>query len=332
MNNISPKYQSVLKRPSDPVTRHTPLPVMRIRHSDTKAFAFRCGCARCGRLLKSNEQLALTALQSKAIADEALSQLAALREANARLTISTAAARELASKAEDARQQQIRFLATIAHELRNPLAPMRTAACLLGSAGIDQPQLARIQTVIERQVRHMARLVDDLLYGSRADMGQFRIERRIIDLAPVLDAAIQMSKPAMEKRLQSLTAMMPAGPVMVNGDAERLVQVFSNLLDNASKYTPHGGDIKLSMEKSNQTVTIKTADTGIGITSQALPTIFDLFVQVPSSADGPPNQGGLGIGLAVVRSLVEAHEGHVVATSQGQDLGSEFTVTLGAID
>ncbi|MDO9002432.1 MAG: HAMP domain-containing sensor histidine kinase [Aquabacterium sp.] len=251
-----------------------------------------------------------------------------LREANAQLVIAALNAQELEAKAEHAHTQQIRFLAMVAHELRNPLTPIRTVSLLLNHAGLDKPQLARLQGIIERQVSHISRLIDDLLDGSRVSAGKFQLKRCVMEMSDVLDAAVQMCKPAMDKRHQRLVVSLPVGPVCVEGDAVRLTQVFSNLLDNASKYTPDEGEVQLTLENQGPMVMIKVADNGMGINASALPYIFDLFVQDTMASTFVQTSPGLGIGLAVVRDLVVAHGGTVVATSAGRNLGSEFVVML----
>jgi diguanylate cyclase (GGDEF)-like protein len=251
-----------------------------------------------------------------------------LREANEQLVIAALASQELERQVEEVHSRQIKFLAMVAHELRNPLTPIRTAAELLKRARSDDALVGRLQGVIERQVAHMARLVEDLLDGSRVSTGKFRLERDTVDLVEVLGIAVESCRPAIDKRQQQLKLALPAGPVLVQGDAVRLAQVFGNLLDNASKYTPEGGDISLAMSPADRAVVIVVADNGIGIAQEALQHVFDLFVQGTRALTA--QNRGLGIGLAVVRELVEAHGGTVVATSAGKDLGSEFVVTLPA--
>lgn len=254
------------------------------------------------------------------------SRMRELREANERLVIAALSAQELETQAADAHRRQIEFQAIVAHELRNPLAPIRTVAELLDRSGTDQPTLAKLQGILRRQVTHMARLIDDLLDGSRLSAGKFRLDCRRADLAGIIDRAIETSRPAMELRRQHFTRRLPSGPLDVHGDPVRLVQVFSNLLSNASKYTPAGGAIMLSLERLDGAVSITVSDNGIGISSEALPDIFSLFVQDPRAL--ALYNGGVGIGLAVVRELVEAHGGTVVGRSAGRNLGSEFIVTL----
>ncbi len=247
-----------------------------------------------------------------------------MREANQQLLLAALDARDLQTAAEQAQQQQSRFLAMLAHELRNPLTPIRAAAALLNRVGHEE--LPRMQSIIERQVTHMTRLVGDLLDLSRVHTGKLRLERERVDLADVIAEAIDACQPAMDARKQHFDVQVPSGPLVVDGDHVRLAQVLSNLLDNASKYTPNGGDIGLRVEVLDDAVVLRVTDSGIGITAEALPDVFDPFVQDPHATGF--NGVGLGIGLTVVRELVEAHGGSVVASSAGPGLGSAFVVTV----
>lgn len=247
-----------------------------------------------------------------------------MREANEQLLMAALDARDLQSAAEFAHRQQTEFLAALAHELRNPLAPIRNAAAMI--SGVRADELPRLQAVIERQGAHMSRLVDDLLDVSRVNTGKLRVLRQRVCLGPIIDSAVQACRPAMDTRLQSFTVQMPAESLEMDGDPVRLAQVLSNLLDNASKYTPDRGQVRLSVLREGQSVLIRLSDTGIGISAQALPRIFAPFVQDPHAVVF--NGAGLGIGLTVVRQLIEAHGGTVVASSAGVGLGSQFTVTL----
>jgi diguanylate cyclase (GGDEF)-like protein len=258
------------------------------------------------------------------------SPLAELREANERLVIAALTAQELKTLAEDAHGRQIKFMAMAAHELRNPLGPIRMAASLMNLSTNDEARLKRLQGIIESQVSHMARLVDDLLDGSRISTGKLRLDYTTAELAGILTLAAQTCQPAMQERKQHFDIHLPAAPVMTLADPVRMAQVFSNLLDNASKYTAPFGHITLSLATQGNEAIVTIADNGIGITAEALPHIFDLFVQDPGALT--LHSGGFGIGLAVVRELVQAHGGSVVVRSDGRNQGSTFVVTLPLAD
>lgn len=256
------------------------------------------------------------------------SRHAQLQEANERLVLAALNAQELQAAAESAQRRQTQFLALVAHELGNPLAPIRIAAAQLGRARTDEVLLPRAQDIIERQAAHMSRLVGDLLDVSRGGTGMLTLERRTVDLAGIIDAAVGSFRPAMNTRRQRFTLQMPEPPIDVHGDPARLAQVLGNLLDNASRYTPEGGEIELSVVRAGDSIVITVSDSGIGITEEGLRTVFDPFVQ-DTHAIGTDNTGA-GIGLTVVRELVEAHGGSVVANSAGRGRGSQFEVTLPA--
>jgi len=305
------------------------------------------------QLLEANEQLVLAALRAQAIADSARRRLRALtqpgpslakvspsgrlaraeygtrvgdlREANEKLVLAALNSSELEAEAEQANRRHVAFLAMAAHELRNPLLPLRLAAQMLTRSRTEE-ELRKLQETINGQVSHMARMIGDLLDGSRISSGKFRLERRIVNLSDVLDFAVETCEPALDARHHRFKRVGPTGPLRVNGDQMRLVQVFSNMLENAAKYTPVGGEISLATAVVGDKVAVTVSDNGIGITVQALPRVFELFVQDEHAAAA--NGAGLGIGLAVVRELVEAHGGNVVAASAGKDLGSQFVVTL----
>lgn len=251
---------------------------------------------------------------------------AQLQEANEKLVLAALDAQDLQAAAEQAQRRQTEFLAVLAHELRNPLAPIRSAAALLGRVNADEPLLARVQGVIERQVVHISRLVGDLLDVSRVSTGKLRLERRMLEMGSIIDEAVDACRPAMDAREQRFHCEMPARALEVHGDPVRLAQVFSNLLDNASKYTLNGGEIHLVVATTGKSVVVTVSDNGIGITAAALPHVFDPFVQDIQATVF--NGVGLGIGLTVVRELVEAHGGSIVASSAGSGLGSQFVVTL----
>lgn len=249
---------------------------------------------------------------------------AQLREANEQLVLAALGAQDLQAAAELAQQRQTKFLAVVAHELADPLAPMRNAAALLGR--VSREKLPSVQVVIERQVAHMSRLVGDLLDVSRVNTGKLRLVYEVVEMAGIIDTAVETCRPAMDMRLQHFTVNLPARALEVYGDPIRLAQILCNLLGNASKYTQDGGEIALSVAVVNAAIEMTVSDNGIGITAEALPSIFEPFVQ-DSHAIGF-NGVGLGIGLTVVRELVEAHGGSVVASSGGSGRGSQFVVTL----
>ena len=224
----------------------------------------------------------------------------------------------LASRAKD------EFLAMLGHELRNPLAPIATALHLMKLRG--SPDGEHERSVIERQVLHLTRLVDDLLDVSRIARGKVVLKREIVEIAQVAAKAIEMTSPLLEQRLHSLDLNIPKHGLAVDGDPMRLSQVLSNLLANAAKYSPPSGCITVHAAEDAGDVVVRIRDTGMGIAPEVLPLVFDLFVQGRQALDR--SEGGLGIGLTIVRSLVEAHGGRVSAHSDGLGHGSEFVVRL----
>jgi diguanylate cyclase (GGDEF)-like protein len=250
-----------------------------------------------------------------------------LREANQQLVLASLIAQESEARARNAHGQQIKFMAMVAHELRNPLTPLRMATDMLTHRGAGgEAAIDRLALIITDQVARMARLIDDLLDGSRLGTGKLRLEFDTVDVVRVLEHAVMACRPKMQARQQQFRVDLLPGPLDVRGDPIRLAQIFNNLLDNACKYTPEGGEISLGMAVAEHSLVISTRDNGVGVTNEMLPLIFELFVQ-DAHVLGHSN-GGLGIGLAVVRDLVRAHGGTVVAHSAGRDLGSEFVVTL----
>ena len=233
-------------------------------------------------------------------------------------------AQELQAAAERSQARQKEVLALVAHELRNPLTPLGIAASMLH--GSDAKDLTRMQQIIEKQVTHMARLVSDLLDLSRSHTGKLRLHVRSVALADAIDEAVSASRPTMDTRLQHFRLQLPSQPIVLEADPIRLVQILCNLLDNASKYTPGGGEISLAASIEEKNVVIRIADNGIGISAEALGNVFELFAQ-DIHATGF-NSHGLGIGLTVVKELVESHGGTVTVDSAGVGLGSEFVLSL----
>jgi PAS domain S-box-containing protein len=218
------------------------------------------------------------------------------------------------------------FLAMLAHELRNPLAPIGSAADTLRLAYASEPRVRQISEIIGRQVGHMRHLVDDLLDVSRVTRGLVAVARDELDLVRVVVEAAEQSRPLVDARRHQLTLDLPPGPVIVTGDHTRLVQVVTNLLNNAAKYTPEGGHIDVALAAGGAQAQLAVSDNGVGIGHELLPAVFELFTQAARPLDRA--QGGLGLGLALVRKLVELHGGSVEAHSDGPGKGSTFTVVL----
>ena len=230
----------------------------------------------------------------------------------------------LLEAAEAANRAKDEFLAMLGHELRNPLSPILTALQLMKLRGDDSSLRERV--VIERQVTHLTRLVDDLLDVSRIARGKVELKTAIIELPEVVAGAIEVASPLLEQRTQTLTIDSPRAGLPVDGDPARLTQVVSNLLTNASKYTAPGGHITVSVGQEHAEAVIRVRDNGVGIAADVLPRVFDLFVQGGQAIDRA--EGGLGLGLTIVRSLTERHGGSVSAHSDGPGMGSEFVVRL----
>jgi two-component system, sensor histidine kinase len=221
------------------------------------------------------------------------------------------------------------FIATLGHELRNPLAPLLNAVHMLKTVDNQAAVAIRAREVMERQLSHLLRLVDDLLEVSRITRGLVEVHREPIDLAFVIHSAIDTSRPVIDLAGHHLTVDLPAEPIAVHGDTVRLTQVFANLLNNAAKYTNSGGHIRIALRKDGNRAVVSVRDNGIGIAPDQLASVFEMFTQVDRS--NRLAQGGLGIGLTLVRSLVAMHGGSVEARSAGPGTGSEFVVELPAI-
>jgi PAS domain S-box-containing protein len=231
---------------------------------------------------------------------------------------------EEALKEADRRKDE--FLAMLAHELRNPLAPIRNAVQILRLVGPAAPSVQQARDMIDRQVVHLVRLVDDLLDVSRITRGKIALQKKAVDVATVIASAVESSRPLIDARGHNLTLSLSAEPLPVLADPTRLSQVIMNLLNNSAKYTPEGGHIALGTQAEDGQAVIRVKDDGVGIAPDLLPKVFDLFIQAERSLDR--SQGGLGIGLTLVRSLVQMHGGTVEAHSAGLGKGSEFVVRL----
>ena len=234
--------------------------------------------------------------------------------------------RNLAAELSEADRRKDEFLATLAHELRNPLAAISNAVQVLRHGGRDSKTVDSASEMLERQVGQVSRLVDDLLDMSRITQGKIELRKDHVELTPILDQAVETARALLESRHHDLTVTLPSGPIYLRADAARLAQVVGNLLSNASKFTDDGGHIGLAVEREGKNVVIRVRDTGIGIAAADLPRLFDMFTQVDTSLER--SRDGLGIGLTLVRALVEMHGGAVEARSAGLGQGSEFVVRL----
>jgi two-component system, chemotaxis family, CheB/CheR fusion protein len=233
-------------------------------------------------------------------------------------------------QAENAlRQADVRkdlFLATLSHELRNPLAPVRTAAQILTSPKLQPEELGRVQAIISRQVGHMSSLLDDLLDVSRITRGAFTLKKGYVKLADIIEEAVEAAQPAIDRRGHTLRIDRPSQEISLEADPVRMTQILTNLLTNAAKYTPKGGEIKVGTRMEANSLVLYVRDNGVGLSPEMLGKVFDMFTQV--EAQKARAEGGLGIGLALVKGLVELHGGRIEARSAGLNQGSEFVVTL----
>jgi PAS domain S-box-containing protein len=234
--------------------------------------------------------------------------------------------RKYAEGLADAAQRTHEFIAMLAHELRNPLAPIRNAVALMERKGLGDPVLESMRQTIDRQSLLLTRVVDELLDVNRIARGQLNVERRPLDLRDVLNRALESSRPLIEQRHQTLDVHIPDARLPVTGDPMRLTQVFLNLLNNAAKYTHIGGNLGLTVDVEEAFCRVSIADNGKGIPRESLDTVFDLFTQLDPESCG--TQGGLGVGLALARRIVDLHGGAVLARSEGLNHGSEFVVRL----
>jgi signal transduction histidine kinase len=285
-------------------------------------------------LAQANERLASANRLLQAEKTRELETLnATLQRANAELEHANSTLhREVAERAraehalKEADRNKDEFLAVLAHELRNPLAPITNALRLMRMSPADPQTLQHAREVIERQLSQLTRLVDDLLDVSRITRGKITLSRHPVAVATLIERAVETVQPLRQEHEQELTLEGPAHALWVDGDPLRLTQALGNILGNAAKYTQRGGHITLSVSEEGGDAAIRIRDDGIGIPAERLPLIFDLFTQLDRSGDHP--QSGLGIGLALVRRLLEMHGGSVSASSEGAGRGSEFLVRL----
>lgn len=237
--------------------------------------------------------------------------------------------KEMQQRLREADRRKDEFLATLAHELRNPLAPIRNSLQIMQLADGDGALIGQARSMMERQLGQMVRLIDDLLDVSRISRGKLELRKERVDLAAVLRNAVETARPLIEAAGHKLNLTLPRQPIHLDADPVRLAQVFSNLLNNAAKYMDRGGQIWLAAEREEEEVAVTVRDAGIGIPAESLLSIFDMFSQVDRSLERA--HGGLGIGLTLVKQLVEMHGGSVHARSEGSGTGSEFTVRLPAV-
>jgi signal transduction histidine kinase/CheY-like chemotaxis protein len=231
---------------------------------------------------------------------------------------------EAALREADRRKDE--FLATLAHELRNPLSPIRNAVQVLQVAEGDRAMAASARAMIERQLKHLVRLIDDLLDVSHIAHGRLELQRERIDLAKVLRQALEISRPLLETKQHNVSVIWPQEPLYVHGDPARLAQVFARLLDNSAKYSEAAGQITIAAMRDGADAVVKVADTGVGIPADVLPHVFEMFPAEHRTGATAPD--GLGVGLTLVKRLVELHGGTVEAASEGSGKGSTFTVRL----
>jgi CheY-like chemotaxis protein/two-component sensor histidine kinase len=233
--------------------------------------------------------------------------------------------RRLVERLSEADRRKDEFLATLSHELRNPLAPLRNSVQLLRLKHSADPASAPVHEMMDRQVDHLVRLVDDLLEVSRISRGTFELRRERVELSAVVRNAVDTSNPLIHAAGHQLTVSVPREPLWLDGDPVRLAQILANLLNNAATYTENGGRISLHARAEDGTAVISVRDNGAGIAPEALPRVFQMFHRSDAASRNP---GGLGIGLSLARGLAEMHGGTITAKSEGVGLGSEFTVRL----
>jgi diguanylate cyclase (GGDEF)-like protein len=263
-------------------------------------------------------------------ADDTARRLAELREVNEQLLLSALGAQALRDAADQARHRQAAFVDAVTEELRNPMAPIRIATAMLGRLPGEAPLLPRVRQVIEQQMTQMSHLVARLVDASAGEGAGLVLDRRRVDMAAVTDAAVAVFRPTLQRHRLRLAWQPPSAPIDVVGDAARLEQIVANLLDNACTHTPDGGRIGLSLVVLDDTVVLTVADDGMGIATEALPEVFEPFAVDLHALDF--HGVGLGVGLAVARALVQAHDGHIAAHSDGTRRGSRFVVTLPLAD
>jgi signal transduction histidine kinase len=292
-------------------------------HKPVNPAILRSKVAVFAELNHKNREVALANRALLAEIDERRRAVEQLRELNETLEQRVA---ERTEALNDADRRKDEFLATLAHELRNPLAPIRNGLQVIRLARGNTKAIEQSHVMMERQLGQMVRLVDDLTDVSRISRGKLELKTEQIQLAAVVNSAVETSRPIIDQLEHELTVLLPEQPIIIDADLTRLAQVFVNLLNNSAKYSERGGNISLTVELQGSDVVVSVRDTGIGIAADQLPRIFELFSQADRSLER--TQGGLGIGLTLVRQLVEMHGGRVEAHSEGAGKGSEFVVQL----
>ena len=300
---------------------------------ETVCYPLRNGERTLGALALSSHSSTPSLLPRDLVTLQELVSRAAIALDNARLYSSLqreiVRSREAEEELQDANRRKDEFLAMLSHELRNPLAPIRNAVEVIRRLAPPDPKLTMARDVVDRQVTLLARLVEELLDVSRISQGKIGLKKEPVDLARIIAHSVETSRPLIDARAQTLSVSVPAAPVWLSADFARLSQVVSNLLNNASKYTGEGGRIELAASAEAGEARIVVRDNGAGIEPQLLHKVFDLFVQGERALDR--GQGGLGIGLTLVKRLVELHNGRVEAASDGPGRGATFTVALPCI-
>jgi len=314
---------------ADPVTliRHADAAMYRSKRRDAGGYEFYQddGSTDPGSDDAASEPMPLAVRRADVAFSEHEARLRELLEANRDLVGAAQVAQQLQADAEAAHHRQINFVAMAAHALRNPLSAIRMATSVLSNPRVDEAAKAGHLQLVQRQAALMARLIDDLLDGSRVGTGEFRLQRRDLQLDAILGVAAEACRHAIDAKQQRLILQAPAEAAVVHGDSQRLVQVFSNLLNNASRRSPPGGTVSLTTEVAADEVVVTVADEGAAIAPDVLAGIFDLFA---IDTQVPLEESGLGIGLAVVRALAEAHGGSVGARSAEGNGGSAVVVRL----
>jgi signal transduction histidine kinase/ActR/RegA family two-component response regulator len=285
-----------------------------VAHDETRKFD-----AEDQRLLESLATFAATAYQVRL-------SIAAQAKANRDLKAEVAERQRVEEALREADRRKSELLAMLSHELRNPLAPIRNAVEILMRSEGNAQEVRRVTEMLQRQVGQVVRLVDDLLDISRISLGKIELRREPIELGSVVHHVIEAARPICQGLNHELTVTLPTNPMYLKADSTRLAQIIGNLMNNACKFTPKGGRIRLVVEREGKQALIRVQDTGIGIAAEQLPHIFEIFTQLDTSLER--SRDGLGLGLALVKSLVELHDGTVEARSEGVGRGSEFIVRL----